>query len=120
MGNLCGKESKDSDPFSQPGRTLGSAPPPPQNPRAHVPPKLGSAERPLGGSSSKADTSDARRAAAVAAEERAARANQPQGKLGKDLAKEKQQTRSNTLGEASREERRRRDIDQGADARNWN
>lgn len=41
MGNLCGKPSSTSntanDPFSGPGRTLGSAPARGENPRAAVP-----------------------------------------------------------------------------------
>jgi len=60
-----------------------------------------------------------RAAAARAAEERAA-ANQPKGKLGAALAKERGQTRTSTLEEASKEERRRRDADEAADARNYN
>lgn len=68
MGALCGKESKSSDPFSQPGRTVGSAPPSSSNPRAPVPKINSNAPgRTLGGSSGE-DTSDARRAAAKAAE----------------------------------------------------
>lgn len=65
MGNLCGKPSKESDPFSQPGRALGSAPPP-QSTRVSVP-KVNSQGQKLGGSSAK-DGSDARSAAAWAAE----------------------------------------------------
>jgi len=53
-------------------------------------------------------------------QERAARANQPKGKLGQTLASQKQQTRNETLGNVSREERRNRDADEGAEARNWN
>ena len=48
------------------------------------------------------------------------RANQPKGKLGRDLAKEKQQTRTNTLEGISREERRKRDADEVVETRNWN
>ena len=66
MGNLCGKPSKENDPFSQPGRALGSAPPPQSHPRASVP-KIGNQGQKLGGSSS-GEVSDARRAAAKAAE----------------------------------------------------
>ncbi|MCJ1302949.1 hypothetical protein MMC08_005754 [Hypocenomyce scalaris] len=121
MGNLCGKQSKDSDPFSQPGRTVGSAPTTPSNTRASVPSKISSQGRPLGGSGpARSDTSDAREAAARAAEGRAVRANQPKGKLGRDLAKEKQQTRTNTLEGISREERRKRDADEVVETRNWN
>ncbi|KAI9868273.1 MAG: hypothetical protein M1830_005668 [Pleopsidium flavum] len=135
MGNICGKGSKDSDPFSQPGRTLGSAPPPPStNARSSIPPNIRSQGRTLGGPLG-GDTEDARRAAAQAAEgitgllksmlidamqERALKSRQPKGKLGSQLAKERQQTRTDTLGQASREERRARDADTSAEARNWN
>ena len=68
MGNLCGKASKENDPFSQPGRTVGSAPPPQSNPRASVP-KIGSQGQKLGGSSG-GESGDAKSAAARAAEVR--------------------------------------------------
>lgn len=67
MGNLCGKESKPS-PFDQPGRTVGSAPPSTDG-RAPVP-KIGTQSRPLGSSGSSHGVSDARQAAAKAAEVR--------------------------------------------------
>lgn len=67
MGNICGKESKSSDPFSQPGRTIGSAPPSQSAPRASVP-KISGQGQTLGGSGSGGDRDDARRAAARAAE----------------------------------------------------
>ncbi len=54
------------------------------------------------------------------AQERASRANQPKGKLGAQLAKERQQTRTDVLGQASRGERRARDADASAEARTWN
>ncbi|KAI9882502.1 MAG: hypothetical protein M1823_005751 [Watsoniomyces obsoletus] len=114
MGNLCGKQS--SDPFAQPGRTLGSAPAPASGtaplPRVSAAPRPG---RTLGGGR---DDSDARRAAALAAEERA-KANAPKGKLARDLASQRQQTRVDTLGQASEQERRYRDADESAAARNW-
>ena len=69
MGNLCGKPSRDNDPFSQPGRTLDSAPPAQPNSRAAVP-KIGSQGQKLGGSS-RGEGGDARSAAARAAEVRA-------------------------------------------------
>ncbi|KAI9674751.1 MAG: hypothetical protein M1817_001655 [Caeruleum heppii] len=118
MGNLCGKQS--ADPFAQPGRTLGSAPPP-QTGTSTVPKQVttnvgrGVPERKLGGRS---DATDARTAAALAAEERA-RATQPKGKIGGQLASQKQQTRTNTLGQASREERQHRNADAAAEARAW-
>ena len=68
MGNLCGKPSKESDPFSQPGRTVDSGPPPQPNPRASVPKISGQGQgQKLGGSSS-GESNDARSAAARAAE----------------------------------------------------
>ena len=66
MGNICGKESKTSDPFSQPGRTIGSAPPSQPAPRAAVP-KISGQGQTLGGKSV-GEPDDARRAAARAAE----------------------------------------------------
>ena len=51
MGNLCGKQSS-SDPFEQPGRTLGSAPPKSSNTRAPIPATVTSQGRTLGGSGS--------------------------------------------------------------------
>lgn len=47
MGNLCGKTSKDA--FSGAGRTLESAPPPRENPRASIPPAVKSHGRTVGG-----------------------------------------------------------------------
>lgn len=60
------------------------------------------------------------RAEAYGWQERSRRANQPKGKLGRDLAREKQQTVAGTLGGASQEERRRREVDGAAEVRNWN
>lgn len=56
----------------------------------------------------------------MCAQERASKSNQPKGKLGAQLAKERQQTRTDVLGQASREERRARDADASAEARTWN
>lgn len=70
MGNCCGKESSDA--FSQPGRTLSSAPPP--NRTSSVPKHVGGPPRTLGSSStspqSAAQQEDARKKAAEAAEVR--------------------------------------------------
>lgn len=135
MGNLCGKPAKESDPFSQPGRTVGSAPPSQSAPRAGVP-KITSQGQTLGGSST-GDRDEARKAAARAAEvsafcrhkaglkslwlqERAAKANQPKGKLERDLAKQKAQTRVGTLENISRDERNKRDADQTAQTLSYN
>lgn len=78
MGNICGTTERET---SQPGRLLGSAPPPgPKTSR--VPPKVGGPPRTLGGAGSdvgsaggasannSGDPSDARRKAAEAAEVR--------------------------------------------------
>lgn len=76
MGNLC-STSSDQDAFSQPGRTVGSAPAQASSSR---PPKVGGPPRTLGGSSSggygatggtEAERLEARRAAAQAAEVKA-------------------------------------------------
>ena len=86
MGNLC-STSSDKDAFSQPGRTLDSAPP---QARTSKPPKVGGPPRTLGGSGSGYGTTggsngseeqrlEARRAAAEAAEVKAylAKVNPP-------------------------------------------
>jgi hypothetical protein len=64
-GALCGKQSISDDPFAQPGRTVGSAPPP--QTRASVP-KVSGQGQTLGGSSTGGGGGDARSAAAKAAE----------------------------------------------------
>ncbi|KAH8808269.1 hypothetical protein F5884DRAFT_900528 [Xylogone sp. PMI_703] len=126
MGNLCGKQS--DDPFAQPGRTLGSAPPPSSNPTSSVPRKVGGPPRTLGGSSSGTASSgtgdtaeEARKKAAAAAEARARGTTaKPKGKLGSQLEEQKKQTRNDTLKEASNDERRTRDADAAAEARAYN
>jgi len=65
MGNLCGKPSKD-DPFSQPGRTVGSAPAPQS--RSSVPKISSQAQGQTLGGPNLGDRDEARRAAAKAAE----------------------------------------------------
>lgn len=73
MGNLCSKSSSESDPFAQPGRTVGSVPTPSPNPRAATP-KIASTGHILGSAKGGgADWTgegriDARSAAARAAE----------------------------------------------------
>ncbi|KAH8885192.1 hypothetical protein GQ53DRAFT_370906 [Thozetella sp. PMI_491] len=122
MGNLCGKAS--SDPFDQPGRTLGSAPVQPT--KASVPSKrsVGGPPRTLGssnaGASSQAGRDDARRKAAEAAEARAQGGSKSTGKLGAQLAAQKKQTRSETLKEASETNRLQREADANTSALNHN
>lgn len=55
-------------------------------------------------------------------QERAAKASQQaqKGKLARDLAREKAQSMNGALGNASREERRRREVDDRAETRNYN
>lgn len=65
MGNLCGKPSKE-DPFSQPGRTVGSAPAPQS--RSSVPKISSSSQGQTLGGSNPGDRDEARSAAARAAE----------------------------------------------------
>ena len=49
-----------------------------------------------------------------------AKAHQPKGKLGRDLAKERAQTRTGTLENVSQDERRKREADQTSQAINYN
>ncbi|RTE78686.1 hypothetical protein BHE90_006841 [Fusarium euwallaceae] len=119
MGNCCGKS--ESEAFSQPGRVLGSAPPPASR-TASVPTKVGGPPRTLGGAASaegSSDADDARRRAAEAAEARAKAFAKPGGKLQTQLAAQKKQTRNDTLKDASQEQLRARDADEAAEARNW-
>ncbi|KAH0544058.1 hypothetical protein FGG08_001676 [Glutinoglossum americanum] len=114
MGNLCGKES--SDPFVGPGRQLGSSTPQGSSSHAPVPqgnkPKITGFGRTLGGNThggarDETGDGDARRQAAKAAEERA-KSRQPKGKLGTQLAQQRQQTRTDTLGSLSEDRRMQR------------
>lgn len=118
MGNCCGKAESES--FAQPGRTLGSAPPP-QPASAPLPNKVGGPPRTLGGSSTAAQTTqdDARMKAAEAAEARAKASSKPGGKLASQLSAQKKQTRNDTLKEASEQQLRARESDQVAETRNW-
>ncbi|KIL95203.1 hypothetical protein FAVG1_02135 [Fusarium avenaceum] len=119
MGNCCGKT--DPEAFSQPGRVLGSAPPPTAG-TAPVPKIVGGPPRTLGDGSvaeASGDADNARRRAAEAAEARAKAASKPGGKLQTQLAAQKKQTRSETLKDASQEQLRARETDQAAETRNW-
>jgi len=53
-------------------------------------------------------------------QERFAKTSQPKGKLERDLAQQKKQTRTGTLENVSQDERRRRDADQASQAINYN
>ncbi|KAI0851410.1 hypothetical protein F5Y00DRAFT_8671 [Daldinia vernicosa] len=123
MGNICGKS--ESENFSQPGRVLGSAPPP-QPERSSVPASVGGPPRTLGGNPQKqpqdnSNAEEARKRAAEAAEARAnATASKSTGKLGTQLAAQKKQTRNDTLKELSNNEIRQRDADEAANARTHN
>lgn len=48
------------------------------------------------------------------------KSSQPKGKLERDLANQKKQTRVGTLENIAQDERRRRDADQTAQAMNYN
>ncbi|KAI9656786.1 MAG: hypothetical protein M1821_003425 [Bathelium mastoideum] len=121
MGNCFGKQSSsaDDDNFAGAGRTIGAAPQPQgpdANARGTIPARI-SQGRTLGGGDA-VDEEDPRTAAARAAEERASKA-QGKGALGKKLDAQRQQTRTNTLEQASRENRLARDADAAAQTRNW-
>ncbi|TEA16469.1 hypothetical protein C8034_v001290 [Colletotrichum sidae] len=122
MGSVCGKEKGD-DNFSSPGRPLGTAPPP-QPKTAPIPARVGGPPRTLGGSSSgersTADTDDARRRAAEAAEARAKAANKTTGKLSSQLNAQKKQTQGDLLKDVSNQQLRQRDADAAAEARTFN
>ncbi|KIW85936.1 hypothetical protein AYO21_08578 [Fonsecaea monophora] len=121
MGNLCSKSANKPDNFSTPGRTVGASTQSKQT-TAPVPQKITSSTpgRPLGGGDGASSADDARSAAARAAEERAARASKTGGKLSTQLSAQKKQTQNQLLNSGSEAERRARDADQGAEARNWN
>ncbi|KAK4144702.1 uncharacterized protein C8A04DRAFT_27641 [Dichotomopilus funicola] len=132
MGNLC---SSESDPFSQPGRTLGTTPARPTSVSVpasvnnNKPRRVGGPPRTLGSSSSSPispttpgagaggaggdPNSDARARAAAAAEERLLRANtnKGSGKLQGQLDQRRAMTDAAALREASRSEARQREVD---------
>ncbi|EXJ85080.1 hypothetical protein A1O3_05755 [Capronia epimyces CBS 606.96] len=125
MGNICSKSANKPDSFSTPGRTLGTSASPQAQTKsatAPLPQKLTATTpgRTLGGPESASAADDARSAAARAAEERAARANRTGGKLSSQLSSQKKQTQNQLLNSGSEAERRARDADQSAEARNWN
>ncbi|KAH0844530.1 hypothetical protein FOPE_09993 [Fonsecaea pedrosoi] len=138
MGNLCSKSANKPDNFSTPGRTVGASTQSKQT-TAPVPQKITSSTpgRPLGGGDGASSADDARSAAARAAEGQkrgsAAFASMLAYHPGEDLeltevtrsaprgpARRKKQTQNQLLNSGSEAERRARDADQGAEARNWN
>ncbi|PLB43934.1 hypothetical protein P170DRAFT_480878 [Aspergillus steynii IBT 23096] len=131
MGNICSRSKNEPEPFSRPGRVLGANQPPagaagtpqgkkPAGPRAPLPANskshFGSPGRTLGEGG---ENSDARTNAALAAQKRAESTTTGKGKLGSKLAAQKAQTQSQTLNEASRDERAARDADDAANTRRW-
>jgi hypothetical protein len=130
MGNLCSTSKNEAEPFSRPGRVLGSPANPPPNtaPRAPLPAKskapFKSPGRTLGEPAPEvpdAARADARTNAAIAAQKRAESAASAQkGKLGSKLAAQKAQTQAKTLSEVSREQTATRHMDESSEARRWN
>jgi len=72
MGNICSRGANPSDPFSRPGRVLGTSESSTTGgktaPRASVPPKVTGPGRTLGGNGGAPDGGDARSKAAEAAQ----------------------------------------------------
>ncbi|KAI9041574.1 uncharacterized protein KD926_006648 [Aspergillus affinis] len=135
MGNICSRSKNEPEPFSRPGRVLGSNPPPPSagapggkkpaGPRAPLPANsksnFGSPGRTLGDADDAGgQNSDARTNAALAAQKRAESSTPVgKGKLGSKLAAQKAQTQTQTLNEVSHDERAARDADDAANTRRW-
>jgi len=121
MGALCGKESSN-DPFSQPGRTLSSAPPPRTTSSVPTQRKVGGPPRTLGGSSgaNTASEDDARRKAADAAERRAQESKKVTGPLGKRSLQDKSKTMNQVLVERGKEQQAERAMQGVNEARTFN
>ncbi|KAF7117551.1 hypothetical protein CNMCM5793_006603 [Aspergillus hiratsukae] len=140
MGNICSSDRNEAEPFSQPGRVIGSASasnrPPNAAPRAPLPAKtkapFKSPGRTLGEAAPEvqdAERADARTNAAIAAQKTAAdwmpkkraesAAGAQKGKLGSKLAAQKAQTQAKTLSEVSREQTAARHMDELSEARKW-
>ncbi|KAJ5794197.1 hypothetical protein N7457_000796 [Penicillium paradoxum] len=126
MGNLCSRSSNEPDPFSQPGRVVGTnSSGRDAAPRAPLPTKTNwkaTPGRTLGESnttSSVAGADEARANAAIAAQKRAEGISANKGKLGAKLAAQKAQTHAQTLDQVSRTERATRDADGAEVARRW-
>ncbi|KAL1992340.1 hypothetical protein VTN49DRAFT_4372 [Thermomyces lanuginosus] len=122
MGNVCSRSANKSDPFSQPGRVLGSASTSGQTPaKASTPPRVARGPgRTLGGGTSSGDAGDARAKAAEAAQKRAeAMSAANKGKYSKQLEEQKKKTQQKTLEEASKDALAARQADQNLKARQW-
>ncbi|KAJ5185666.1 hypothetical protein N7491_006464 [Penicillium cf. griseofulvum] len=125
MGNICSRGSNETEPFSQPGRVVGTTSGKGAAPRAPLPAKTNwkaTPGRTLGESNtngSTAGTDEARANAAIAAQKRAESASANKGKLGSKLAAQKAQTQAQTLDQVSRTERAARDVDGAEAARRW-
>jgi len=113
MGALCGKESSN-DPFSQPGRTLSSAPPPQTTSSVPAQRKVGGPPRTLGGNSNTNASSedDARRKAADAAIKRDQASKKVTGPLGQKSLIEKSKTQKKHLEENALRNIQEREIDE--------
>ncbi|KAJ5827417.1 hypothetical protein N7447_004180 [Penicillium robsamsonii] len=125
MGNICSRSSNEADPFSQPGRVVGTNSGTSAAPRAPLPAKTNwkaTPGRTLGESNTGGSTpgiDEARANAAIAAQKRAEGASANKGKLGSKLAAQKAQTQAQTLDQVSRTERAARDVDGAEAARRW-
>ncbi|KGO47577.1 hypothetical protein PEX2_090710 [Penicillium expansum] len=125
MGNICSRSSNQADPFSQPGRVVGTSSGSTAAPRAPLPAKTNwkaTPGRTLGEGTtdaSTAGTDEARANAAIAAQKRAEGASANKGKLGAKLAAQKAQTQAQTLDQVSRTERAARDVDGAEATRRW-
>ncbi|KAL2178535.1 uncharacterized protein P884DRAFT_291023 [Thermothelomyces heterothallicus CBS 202.75] len=127
MGNLC---SSERDPFSQPGRPLGTTPTTPASASvpasvsipasARSPRTVGGPPRTLGGgpgpTSPGRDADDPRVRAAAAAEARLQESQKRKGKLQAQLDKQRRMTDPKVLQEASKTERGQRALDESVDA----
>ncbi|AEO54311.1 hypothetical protein MYCTH_2296764 [Thermothelomyces thermophilus ATCC 42464] len=123
MGNLC---SSERDPFSQPGRPLGTTPTTPASASvpasARSPRTVGGPPRTLGGgpgpgpTSPGRDADDPRARAAAAAEARLQESQKRKGKLQAQLDKQRRMTDPKVLQEASKTERGQRALDESVDA----
>ncbi|KAJ5630778.1 uncharacterized protein N7484_010878 [Penicillium longicatenatum] len=127
MGNICSRSSNnDQEAFTGPGRVVGTSNQSNSAPRASVPsstnwkssPGRTLGETSTGGAQGASD--EARSNAAIAAQKRAESMSATnKGKLGSKLAAQKAKTQTQTLDQASRDERAARDVDEVEQARQW-